>query len=77
MHSNGIPRAPPSPPRHTPHPAGNYEAAVETCFKANRLADALLIANIFNRWERGGGEEDLLEGAAVLGRQLVAPDAAP
>jgi len=29
--------------------AGNYEAAVESCFKANRLADALLIANIFNR----------------------------
>ena len=23
---------------------------METCFKANRLADALLIANIFNRW---------------------------
>lgn len=33
-------------------PAGNYELAVETCFKANRLADALLIANIFNRWDR-------------------------
>lgn len=29
--------------------AGNYELAVEACFKANRLADALLIANIFNR----------------------------
>ncbi|GFH27783.1 WD_REPEATS_REGION domain-containing protein, partial [Haematococcus lacustris] len=28
--------------------AGNYETAVESCFKANRLADALLIANIFN-----------------------------
>ncbi len=30
-------------------PAGNYEAAIESCFKAHRLADALLIANIFNR----------------------------
>jgi hypothetical protein len=28
---------------------GNYESAVESCFKAGRLADALLIANIFNR----------------------------
>jgi hypothetical protein len=30
---------------------GNYESAVESCFKAGRLADALLIANIFNRCE--------------------------
>eukprot|EP00798_Chlamydomonas_sp_ICE-L_P021383 gene21383-28331_t len=28
--------------------AGNFELAVETCFKAGRLADALLIANCFN-----------------------------
>eukprot|EP00798_Chlamydomonas_sp_ICE-L_P017883 gene17883-24274_t len=28
--------------------AGNYEVAVDSCFKAGRLADALLIANIFN-----------------------------
>jgi hypothetical protein len=25
---------------------GNYEGAVDTCFKAGRLADALLVANI-------------------------------
>ncbi|KAG1669386.1 hypothetical protein FOA52_004037 [Chlamydomonas sp. UWO 241] len=28
--------------------AGNYEAAVDACFTAGRLADALLIANVFN-----------------------------
>lgn len=42
--------------------AGNYEAAVESCFKANRLADALLIANIFNRQVEGGQAEGRRRG---------------
>lgn len=31
--------------------SGNYELAVETCFKASRLADALIIAINFNRYD--------------------------
>ena len=34
--------------------AGNYEAAVESCFKAHRLTDALLISNIMSRWVNAG-----------------------